>query len=203
MRAEAVVDLSAIKHNVALLKERAGTNLLAVVKADAYGHGLENGLRGFAAADGLSLIEFDRAVQLRDLGWTKPIMMMQGMFEASDLDLISHYQLQPVLHNAEQLEMLAKASLSKPIHVHLKINTGMNRLGIPFPSAQKLSGNFYGIMSHFAESGLPNHATTVSQKANFYELCENLRAEHYSMSNSGAVQNKILAFCRWCRVEIF
>ena len=97
----ATTNVTALQSNLAIARSTIpGTKIWAVVKADAYGHGLENGLRGFAAADGLSLIEFDRAVRLRELGWTKPIMMMQGMFEVSDLELISHYQLQPVVHTS-------------------------------------------------------------------------------------------------------
>ncbi len=192
----ATTNIMAMQSNLAIARAAMpGTKIWAVVKADAYGHGLENGLRGFAAADGLSLIEFDRAVQLRDLGWTKPIMMMQGMFEASALDLISHYQLQPVLHNAEQLEMLAKASLSKPIHVHLKINTGMNRLGFlpeqtsdayarlkAMPVVSKIS-----LITHFANADTQSVSPNVTtQVATFQQATQGIHAE-ISLSNSPAI----------------
>ena len=172
-----------------------GTKIWAVVKADAYGHGLENGLRGFAEADGLSLIEFDRAVKLRDLGWTKPIMMMQGMFEPVDLGVISQYQLQPVVHNPEQLAMLSKARLDAPLHVHLKINTGMNRLGFlpeqtreayarlaAMPAVGKIS-----LITHFANADKHSVAPDVpTQVATFKSATSDIHAE-ISLSNSPAI----------------
>jgi alanine racemase len=163
-----------------------GAKIWAVVKADAYGHGLENGLRGFAAADGLSLIEYDRAVRLRDLGWTKPIMMMQGMFDSADLDLISQYELQPVVHNVEQLDMLSKARLNSPIHVHLKINTGMNRLGFlpeqtreayarlqAVPAIGKIS-----LITHFANADKQSVSPDVATQVTAFQLAtSNIQAE--------------------------
>jgi alanine racemase len=172
-----------------------GTKMWAVVKADAYGHGLENGLRGFAKADGLSLIEYDRAVKLRELGWTKPIMMMQGIFEPVDLDVISQYQLQPVVHNHEQLEMLSKARLDVPLHVHLKINSGMNRLGFlpeqtrdayarlaAMPAVGKIS-----LITHFANADTHSVAPEVAtQVAVFKKATSDIHAE-ISLSNSPAI----------------
>ncbi len=171
------------------------TKMWAVVKADAYGHGLENGLRGFAEADGLSLIEFDRAVKLRELGRTKPIMMMQGMFEPVDLDVISQDQLQPVVHNPEQLEMLSKARLDAPLHVHLKINTGMNRLGFlpeqtrdayarlaAMPAVGKIS-----LITHFANADTHSVVPDVAaQVAVFKKATSDIHAE-ISLSNSPAI----------------
>ena len=172
-----------------------GAKIWAVVKADAYGHGLDNGLRGFALADGLSLIEFDRAVKLRELGWTKPIMMMQGIFEPTDLDVISQYQLQPVVHNYEQLEILAKARLESPLHVHLKINSGMNRLGFlpeqtrdayarltAMPSVGKIS-----LITHFANADTHSVAPDVAtQVAAFKKATSDIHAD-ISLSNSPAI----------------
>jgi len=192
----ASTNVSAMQSILAIArKDMQGTKIWAVVKADAYGHGLENGLRGFADADGLSLIEFDRAVRLRELGWVKPIMMMQGMFEASDLELISQYQLQPVLHNVEQLEMLSKASLNSPIHVHLKINTGMNRLGFlpdqmrnayarlqAMPAVGKIS-----LITHFANADTQSVSPDVAtQIASFQQATKDIQAE-ISLSNSPAI----------------
>ena len=192
----ATTDLSAMQSNLAVARAAMpGTKVWAVVKADAYGHGLENGLRGFADADGLSLIEFDRAVKLRDLGWTKPIMMMQGMFDTSDLDVISRYQLQPVVHNNEQLEMLSKARFAAPIHVHLKINTGMNRLGFlpeqardayarlqAMPTVGKIS-----LITHFANADTRSVVPDVStQVAAFQRATADIQAE-VSLSNSPAI----------------
>jgi alanine racemase len=103
-----------------------------VVKANAYGHGLERALRGFADADGMALIETDYAVRLRELGWQKPILLLEGFFEPADLPLLAQHRIQVAVHCNEQMQMLEKldrASLAAPLHAHLKMNSGMNRLG--------------------------------------------------------------------------
>jgi alanine racemase len=100
-----------------------------VVKANAYGHGLERGMRGFAAADGLALIEPDNALRLRQLGWTKPILLLEGWFDAADLQAMAEHGLDGTAHCGEQIALLERTPLARPVDVHLKMNTGMNRLG--------------------------------------------------------------------------
>ncbi len=179
----------------------------AVVKADAYGHGLENGLKGFAEADGLSLIEFDRAARLRELGWSRPIMMMQGMFDTSDLQLTSEHDLQPVIHNDEQLAMLASFRPATPVNVHLKINTGMNRLGFPVGQArdvwQRLSAmpsvGKISMITHFANADLKIADPDVDeQMRRFRAATEGLQGE-VSVSNSPAVLLHPELRCDWIR----
>lgn len=192
----ATTDVTAMRSNLALAQAAMpGTKIWAVIKADAYGHGLENGLHGFALADGLSLIEFDRAVKLRELGWTKPIMMMQGMFEPIDLDVISQYQLQPVVHKHEQLEILSKARLVTPLHVHLKINSGLNRLGF-LPQQTREAYNRLAAMpavgaisliTHFANSDSRDVSPDVAtQVATFKKHTADIQAD-VSLSNSPAI----------------
>lgn len=119
-----------MQHNLARAKACSpGAKAWGVVKANGYGHGLERAMRGFADADGLALIEFDNAVRLRELGWTKPIMLLEGFFDASDLQTMERYQLQAAVHCSEQLAWLEAAKLTGKLDLHLKMNTGMNRLG--------------------------------------------------------------------------
>ncbi|SDO25837.1 alanine racemase [Janthinobacterium sp. OK676] len=126
----ATIDLDAMQHNLARARAGArGANVWAVVKANAYGHGLERAMRGFADADGLALVEVDYAVRLRELGWTKPILLLEGFFDASDLPVMAQYGLNGSVHCEEQIAMLEAARLPRAIDVHLKMNTGMNRLG--------------------------------------------------------------------------
>lgn len=171
-----------------------GARTWAVVKADAYGHGLVPALQAFHAADGLSLIEFDRAVHLRELGWQKPIMMMQGMYEAADIDTLVRHDLQPVIHHAEQCRMLETAAVSRPLAVHLKINTGMNRLGFApsqvrqtFQQLRSLpSVCSVSLLTHFANADTRGTAPDVdAQVAVFCEATAGLPAE-ISLSNSAA-----------------
>ncbi len=204
----ATTDLAAMRANLALARASAlGARVWAVVKADAYGHGLENGLRGFAEADGLSLIEFDRAVRLRELGWTGPIMMMQGMFDSSDLSLISEYRLQPVIHNHEQLEMLASFAPAAPLEVHLKINTGMNRLGFPVGQArevwQRLSSmsavGKVSLITHFANADLKRADPDVDEQMRRFRAATDGLSCEISVSNSPAVLLHPEVRCDWIR----
>ena len=107
----ATTDINAMRSNLALARSMMpSTRVWAVVKADAYGHGLVNAFHAFSAADGLSLVELDRAIALRELGWQKPLMMMEGMFSGDELENFQRYQLQPVIHNPAQLDMLQHAT---------------------------------------------------------------------------------------------
>lgn len=126
----ATIDIAALRHNLNIAKQHApNAKTWAVVKADAYGHGLLRGMRGFEQADGLALVEIDGAAQLRQSGWQKRILLLEGFFDTSDLPLIAEHQLEIVVHNVEQLEMLEQAKLPGKLNVHLKVNSGMNRLG--------------------------------------------------------------------------
>ena len=126
----ATIDISAMRANLALAKAHAGpASVWAVVKANGYGHGLDNALRGFQAADGLALVEPDAAVRLRERGWQKPVLLLEGFFDRQDLETVSDFSLDTVVHCEEQLAMLEKFPLRTRIGVHLKINSGMNRLG--------------------------------------------------------------------------
>ena len=107
----------------------------AVVKANAYGHGLERAVRAFADADGLALLDLDEARRARQAAWRKPILLLEGCFEAADVAVCSDLALNPVVHCVEQIEMLERARHARPSALHLKLNTGMNRLGFTAPTA--------------------------------------------------------------------
>jgi len=127
----ATVHIAAMQHNLARARACApGAKAWAVVKANAYGHGLAQALRGFADADGLALVEFDNAVRLREMGWTKPVLLLEGWFDAADLATMTQYGLEGAAHCVEQIALLEQLRPAAPLNVHLKMNTGMNRLGI-------------------------------------------------------------------------
>jgi alanine racemase len=108
----------------------AGAQVFAVVKANAYGHGLERVLPALGDADGLALIELDRACELRRLRYARRILLLEGFFAASELPEIAERRLAVVVHHADQVRMLETTSLSRPVEVFVKVNTGMNRLGV-------------------------------------------------------------------------
>ncbi|MGZ9075019.1 MAG: alanine racemase [Burkholderiaceae bacterium] len=126
----AVIDLAAMRRNLALARRHArGRFLWAVVKANAYGHGLQRALRAFADADGLALLDLDEAQRARDAGWSRPILLLEGCFDPRDLDVVSALELTPVVHDTAQIDMIQRTRLPAPIDVFLKFNSGMNRLG--------------------------------------------------------------------------
>ena len=174
----AKIHVSAMQHNLQVAAAHApGAKLWAVVKADAYGHGLLRGMRGFAAADGLALIEFDNAMALRAAGWRKPILMLEGFFDAADLHEAAQHGLTCVVHCDEQLRRLecalAARRLALPLDIYLKLNSGMNRLGFrpaAFAAAyrrlQALDGvRTIALMTHFANADAANTANTANTPA--------------------------------------
>ncbi|MFC4299268.1 alanine racemase [Castellaniella hirudinis] len=135
----------------------------AVVKAYAYGHGLEAAVSGFAAADGLALLDVQEAVRCRELGWRRPILLLEGFFRPGDLDTLSHYRIDTVVHSRTQLEMLVAHARPLGIAAHLMLNSGMHRLGFQpdeyraaFERAQRLRAAgmlaMVGKMTHFARA---------------------------------------------------
>ena len=155
------IDSAALRHNLGAARRRAArSRICAVVKANAYGHGLARAARAFAAAEGLALIELEAALELRRAGERRPIMLLQGFFSPEELEPIAAHGLTTVVHNPEQLAMLEEARLPGRIAVVAKLNTGMNRLGFP---VEDLSGvldrlrNCPGVgavalMTHFADA---------------------------------------------------
>ena len=126
----AEIDLAAIAANLACVRRYApGTEVLAVVKANAYGHGLQRVLPALADADGLALIELDAALALRAGGYTRSVLLLEGFFAPDELDPIARHHVHVVLHDVEQLRMLETTPLGERIDVYVKANTGMNRLG--------------------------------------------------------------------------
>ncbi|MBN8281916.1 alanine racemase [Zoogloea sp.] len=127
----ASIDLEALRHNYLVARSRAGqARTFAVVKANAYGHGLTQAIRALGpVADGFALLDLAEARALREAGLSQPIALLEGFFEPADLTTVVELGLTPTIHNEGQLTMLEQAGLATPIDVMLKINSGMNRLG--------------------------------------------------------------------------
>ncbi len=196
----ATIHLDSMMHNLQRARACApDTRVWAVVKANAYGHGLERGMRGFAAADGLALIETENALRLRELGWTKPILLLEGIFEDADVALLAEYGFDSAVHCSEQIAMLERATLTGPIDVHLKMNTGMNRLGFTPDAFGAAHARLRAIpairtitlMTHFANADELSHPrlTIRQQIARFRSGADGIAGPH-SLSNSGGVLNQ-------------
>lgn len=145
-----------------MARARAGrTRLWSVVKANAYGHGLMNAFQALASlTDGFALLDLDEAERLRAAGWRGPLLLLEGCFEARDLEEAQRLGLGLVVHCAEQLDLLAHAAGGPAVDVYLKIDTGMRRLGFPLASAETAILRATALpvvrgltlMSHFAEA---------------------------------------------------
>jgi alanine racemase len=128
----ATVSLAALRHNYWLAKRTAPrSKVLAVLKANAYGHGVERSARALDRADGFATLEIDGAMALRELHPAAPIVLLEGFFAPAELQAIASANLATVVHCEEQLRMLEADPPGRPLDLWLKVNTGMNRLGFP------------------------------------------------------------------------
>lgn len=193
--ARALIDLQALRHNYQLARELSGAKALAVIKADAYGHGAVRCAQALQAeADGFAVACIEEALALRAAGIHGPVLLLEGFFEASELELIVQHDLWCVVHSLWQLEAIEKASLSKPITVWLKLDSGMHRVGLhpkDYQSAyQRLqaTGKVARIvlMSHFARADELDCSASNDQVAVFQAARQGLNAE-ISLRNSPAV----------------
>ncbi|GAB2726082.1 MULTISPECIES: alanine racemase [Comamonas] len=126
----ATIHTAALQHNLARARQAAqDAKLWCVVKANAYGHGIEQVFDGMRAADGFALLEPSEAQRIRDLGWRGPILLLEGVFDARDLELCSRLNLWHTVHCDQQIDWLAAHKTQQPHRVFLKMNSGMNRLG--------------------------------------------------------------------------
>ena len=102
----ATISAGAFAHNLTVARRHAGeAKIWAVLKANAYGHGVERAARALAGADGVAVLDFQEALRLRVAGVAKPILMLEGFFKPADLELVAKHALTPVIHNPEQVEM--------------------------------------------------------------------------------------------------
>ena len=193
--AQALIDLAALRHNYQLARQCSGGKALAVVKADAYGHGAVLCAQALQAeADGFAVACIEEALELRAAGITPPILLLEGFFEASELALIDQHQFWCVVHSLWQLDAIEQARLSRPLQVWLKLDSGMHRVGL-FPEQYQAayrrlqaSGKVDKIvlMSHFARADELDCPRTEEQLAVFNAAREGLQAE-VSLRNSPAI----------------
>lgn len=193
--ARALIDLQALRHNYQLAREVTGAKALAVIKADAYGHGAVRCAEALQdSADGFAVACIEEALELRAGGIRGPILLLEGFFEADELSLIVEHDLWCVVHSLWQLEAIEKAAMSKPITVWLKLDSGMHRVGLhpaDYQGAYRrllASGKVAKIvlMTHFARADELHDSSSVQQLAVFEAARQGLVAET-SLRNSPAV----------------
>lgn len=224
IRAE--ISAAALRHNYRRAKDLApNARALAVVKANAYGHGVERVAAALHDADGFATLELDSAEILRAHGITSPILMLEGFFEASELKQFAHLKLMTGIHDATRLQLLADAALSQPLDVFLKFNTGMNRLGFGCDCAEALQAaeailqaanrnpNIakLTLMTHFAsadadggagEYAVERQYTVFSEVVKIAKRVFDARPFKVSMANSAATLRHSGAHQDWVRPGI-
>ncbi len=168
--ATACIDLDALRYNFSRIAQQSpNSNLVAIIKANAYGHGLIKIANSLRDADAFGVARIEEAIQLRDAGIDIPIILLEGFYFPEDLNVLSKLNIQTAVHTIEQLEALEQANLASPLKVWLKVDTGMHRLGV---SPQQYSSflarlmdcknvdNPVNVMSHFAcADDLASHVT--------------------------------------------
>jgi alanine racemase len=189
---QAFVHTEALRHNILRMRDfTPDARVWAVVKANAYGHGIERAYEGLRGCDGFALLDLNEAQRVRDLGWRGPILLLEGVFDARDLELCSRLNLWHTVHCTEQIDMLSQHKTQHAQRVFLKLNSGMNRLGFTpdaFRSAwtrldQLPQVDEISLMTHFSDADGP--AGVSAQMQVFEKATQDLPGER-STSNSAA-----------------
>ncbi len=191
-----VIDKQALKHNLQRVRELApNSKIMAIIKADAYGHGLVRVANTLSDADAFGVACLEEAEQLRAASITTPIVLLEGPHKAVELISIVQLQLEIVIHNAFQLEILEQTTLEKPLQVWVKIDTGMHRLGFPLDNIRdilkrvadcKNIKSSFRLMTHLATANEQNNPLTQIQLENFKQVCDGFDVEK-TIANSAAV----------------
>ena len=211
--ATAVINLAALKYNLAQIKALSPTaKVLAVLKANAYGHGLERIAQALFSeqsedtkngdssvkADAIAVARIDEALALRSSGITQPIVLLEGFFNAKDLAILAVNNLQTVIHNQQQLNAILSANIPSPLKVWLKVDTGMHRLGInpkqfsyfyqQLNASQNVQKDIV-LMSHLGCADDKNNESTAAQISLFDSVTKDCKEER-TLANSAGI-------CAW------
>ena len=192
----ATIHTAALQHNMARARSAAvDAKLWAVVKANAYGHGIERVFDGMRATDGFALIELSEAERIRRLGWRGPILLLEGVFDLRDLELCSRLNVWHAVHCDQQVDWLAAHKTQVPHRVFLKMNSGMNRLGFTperyraawarlnaLPQVDEIS-----FMTHFSDADGPKGIS--AQLAVFDEATRDLPGERCIFNSAAMLRN--------------
>ena len=204
----ATIHTQALRHNLARASRAVPhARVWAVVKANAYGHGIERVFDGLRAADGFALLDLNEAERVRALGWRGPILLLEGVFEQRDLELCSRLGLWHTVHCEAQIDMLAMHKTNVPQRVFLKMNSGMNRLGFTpqryrsawtrlnaLPQVEEIS-----LMTHFSDAD--GSKGIADQLATFNAATLDLPGER-TLSNSAATLRHSSIASDWVRPGI-
>ncbi len=208
--AQALIDLDAFRHNYRLAKRLSGTRALAVIKANGYGHDAVACAQALAGeADAFAVACIEEALILREAGIREPILLLEGWFEPGELALIAEHELWSVVHHQGQVQDLLDAALVRPLHIWLKLDSGMHRVGFDGASYSRAwhqlqsSGKVASLsrITHFSRADEPETGRTEEQLANFEQATGALGGPS-SLCNSAGVLAWPQAHGDWVRPGI-
>jgi len=208
--AQVILDLPALSHNLSRVRQLTpGRHIMAVIKANAYGHGMIRAARALQDADAFAVACLDEALLLREAGISQPLVLLEGFFSAAELPLLTQHRLIPVIHHEGQLAILERSRLAAPLTVWLKVDSGMHRLGL---APDKLSAvwqrcndcpslHVAGFMTHLANADYRNDPLTLLQVECFNQAVAPYSGLH-SIANSAAILNWPQTHGDWVRPGI-
>ncbi len=206
----ALIDAQALRHNLNRARQAApNSKIMAVVKANAYGHGLVRVPRILAEANAFAVASFDEGVALRNAGVAHPVCLLEGFFDTAELAMLSHYRFMPVIHHESQLLEVERYQQKSALDVWLKVDTGMHRIGFAPEVATQVRKRLEGcasvqrirVLSHFANADDTADPTTQGQIDRFKALAYDWNLE-YSLANSAGVLAWPQSHLNWVRPGI-
>ena len=189
------INLQALQHNFSRVRQAAPhSHVMAIIKANAYGHGLVRVAQALPDADAFGVACLDEAISLREAGFDRRIVLLEGLFTDEDVGLINGYRLDVVIHHASQVELLEQGRLLRPLDVWLKLDTGMHRLGFEPDTVADVAARLRGIpqlgnihyMSHFCCADELDNAATGRQLQRFLDALAASGGEQ-TLANSAAI----------------
>jgi len=207
----AVIDTNALRHNLSVIRARArGAKVIAVVKANAYGHGLVSSALALEGADAYAVARLEEALALRAAGIGTRILLLQGVFTAAQLEDAAHERLDLVVHDASQLELLERAGGADRFALWIKIDSGMHRLGFSPEEFAAALGRLrrltpapreLRLLTHLACANERDEPVTRAQLQRFRDATRGLDYE-VSIANSAGLFGDVALGCHWVRPGI-
>ena len=206
----ACIDLSALQHNLQISRQHTPkAKQLAVIKANAYGHGLVQVAQALEAADAFAVARIGEALQLREAGINKPIWLLEGVFNSAELEQAQQHGLDLVVHQVEQVDLLRQAA-GPGLNICLKVDTGMHRLGFKpqqvhdmyqaLLSCQVVNPSIC-LMTHLANADDQNDPYSLQQCECFQQVCAEIKTEQ-SIANSAGILAWPKSHSDWVRPGI-
>ena len=192
---QASIDHAALRHNLARVRHLAPhSRVWAVIKANAYGHGIERVAKALMGADGFAVARIEEALRLRELGIRKPLLILEGVCDAADAQVAIQAGCELSVHHPYQIDLLESLHLSEKVVVWLKVDTGMHRLGIRVDQVGQLSARLracrvvgeLNLMTHLANADDRGDETTGHQ-TELYDSLPHSAFNQHSIANSAGL----------------